>query len=117
MQDRTILGLTGQVVLKSNDGEDKQFLARIDSGATSSSIDINLIKSLNFKSTKRHRVVKSASGIKKRPIIYANVTIRGKEMEAEFTLADRGHMTYQILIGQNILKEGKFLIDPLLEEK
>tara|TARA_Y100000310_G_C20498798_1_gene722883 strand:- start:382 stop:735 length:354 start_codon:yes stop_codon:yes gene_type:complete len=117
MRDRTILGLTGQVILKSNDGEDKQFVARIDSGATSSSIDISLAKLLNFKPTKKHRIVKSASGIKRRPIVNANVKIKGKEMLAEFTLADRGHMTYQILIGQNILKEGKFMIDPLLEEK
>ena len=117
MQDRTILGLTGQVTLKNNEGKDKQILARIDSGATSSSIDISLAKLLNFKPTKKYRIVKSASGIKRRPIVNAIVTIKGTKMEAEFTLADRKHMTYQILIGQNVLKEGKFLIDPLLEEK
>ena len=117
MQNRTILGLTGHVILKNDNGEDKQLLARIDSGATSSSIDISLAKLLNFKPLKKYRVVKSASGIKKRQMVNAKVVIQGTQMEAEFTLADRGHMTYQILIGQDILKEGKFIIDPLLEEK
>ena len=35
-------------------------------------------------------------------------------MEAECTVADRSHMKYKMLIGQNVLKKG-FIIDP--EEK
>ena len=33
-------------------------------------------------------------------------------MKSEFTIADRTHMKYKILVGQNILKEG-FLVDPM----
>ena len=40
-------------------------------------------------------------------------TLKGIILEEEFTLADRSHMTYRILLGQNILKKGNFLIDPL----
>jgi hypothetical protein len=116
MENRTILGLTGKVTLEGNKGS-KLIMARIDSGATSSSIDTSLAELLELRPTKKFRIVKSASGIKRRPIINAKVTIKGTQMEAEFTIADRGHMTYQMLIGQNILKEGKFLIDPLMEEK
>jgi len=39
------------------------------------------------------------------------------EIEDEFTLADRSHMTFPMLIGQNILTKGKFLIDPLKERE
>lgn len=111
---RTILGLIGPVVLQGNNGEEKVVTARIDSGATSSSMDIQLAEKLQLGPVLRTRLVKSASGVKKRSIVLARVNIKGTVIEEEFTLADRSHMTYQILIGQNILKKGRFLIDPLL---
>ena len=40
------------------------------------------------------------------------IKMNGLVIEAEFTLADRAHMNYPLLIGQNILKKGNFLIDP-----
>ena len=113
--ERTSLGLTGSVILEGSNGEEKLLTARIDSGATSSSIDLTLAEKLKLGPTLRTRLVKSASGVKKRPIVLAKVNIAGTIIEAEFSLADRSHMTYQILIGQNVLKKGKFLIDPLLE--
>ncbi len=59
----------------------------------------------------KSKLVKSAHGNKLRPVINVKVKLAGKKMNAEFTLADRSHMKYRCLIGQNILKEG-FLIDP-----
>lgn len=112
--ERTILGLVGHVTLQGNNGDEKEVTARIDSGATSSSIDIQLAEKLQLGPILRTRLVKSASGVKKRSIVSAKVNIKGRVIEAEFSLADRSHMTYQILIGQNILKKGGFLIDPLL---
>ena len=112
MGERDILGLVEKVVLIGNNGEEK-LVARIDSGAITSSIDSNLAKKLDLGPSIRSKVVKSAVGIEKRPIVEAEVKINGTTMKNEFTLADRKHMTYQILIGQNILKQGKFLIDPL----
>jgi len=38
--------------------------------------------------------------------------MEGLVLNAEFSLADRGHMTYPLLVGQNILRKGNFLIDP-----
>ena len=38
-----------------------------------------------------------------------------KKIKAQFTLADRSHMRYPVLIGQNILKQG-FLINPNKDE-
>ena len=40
-------------------------------------------------------------------------TLGTTELEGDFTLANRSHMTYALLIGQNILKAGHFLVDPL----
>lgn len=115
MKDRPLLGLT-ELVTVINDIE-VQVIARIDSGATSSSIDSSLAEQLSLKPSIKIKVVKSASGIAERPIVKAKVKIHNVIIAADFTLADRGHMTYPLLIGQNILKEGKFLIDPLKVRK
>ena len=114
MTKRPILGLIGEVFLKSDNYQAK-ITARIDSGATSSSIDSSLVEQFQLGPVLRSKIIKSASGIKERPIIKATIKIAGRVIESEFNVADRSHMTYQILIGQNVLKKGQFLIDPLLE--
>ncbi|MBN2141880.1 ATP-dependent zinc protease, partial [Candidatus Woesearchaeota archaeon] len=43
----------------------------------------------------------------------AKIVLGGKEIESKFTLADRSHMKYPVLIGQNILRKN-FLIDPVI---
>ena len=113
MNERPILGLTEPITVIGNNNQKEEVLARIDSGATASSIDLNVAAKLELGPITRSKVVKSASGIGKRPIVKAKIIINGMEIEEEFTLADRSHMTYPILIGQNILLEGKFLIDPM----
>jgi len=109
--EKVILGLTEKIILVGN--KEINLTARIDTGATSSSVDSKLAEDLALGPVIREKVVKSASGIKKRPIVKAKIILKNIELEGEFTLADRKHMTYPILIGQNILKKGKFLIDPL----
>ncbi|HIJ11315.1 TPA: hypothetical protein HA278_04625 [Candidatus Woesearchaeota archaeon] len=114
MGGRKVLGLVEPVTVHG-DTQSEHLIARIDSGATASSIDTALAEKLQLGPVTREKIVKSASGVSRRPIIVAKITIDGEEMEEEFTLADRTHMTYKMLVGQNILKKGAFLIDPLKE--
>ena len=58
------------------------------------------------------KLVKSASGKGRRPVVGVKVKIDGLILEDDFTLAERKHMMYPVLIGRNILKAGNFLIDP-----
>lgn len=109
---KVILGLTEEVTLVGAKGEKETVIARIDTGATSSSIDTGLAGKLELGPVIRSKLVKSAAGSKKRPIVRAKIKMDGQIIEEEFSLADRSHMTYQMLIGQNILKKGNFLIDP-----
>lgn len=58
-------------------------------------------------------VVKTSEGTEMRPVISLDVTINGHEVkDAQFNLNDRSHMEHPILIGQNILEKGDFLVDP-----
>ncbi len=108
-KDKAVLGLTEIVTLKGN--EEKEVLARIDTGATKSSMDLSLASELGLGPVVDSKLVKSAHGSKLRPVIEVDMEIKGEELEALFTLADREHMKFEVLIGQNVLKNG-FLVDP-----
>ncbi|PWJ57556.1 hypothetical protein CLV98_10626 [Dyadobacter jejuensis] len=107
--------------------------ARIDSGATSSSIHCSSVKLIqegetpvlkvkldskrgapehcfttsNFKET----VVKNSSGLaEKRYVIKTVIELFGRKIRTEFSLANRKKMRYPILLGRKLLK-GRFIID------
>ncbi len=107
---KIVIGLAEKVDVSHHSGK-KNVVAKIDTGATKSSIDTNLAAELRLGPVIKSKLVKSAHGSKLRPIIEATIELAGKRIKSEFTLADRAHMKYRILIGQNILKDG-FLIDP-----
>ena len=110
LNGKVVIGLTEKLSIYGNPRK-KAVIAKIDTGATKSSIDTNLAEELKLGPVIKSKLVKSAHGSKLRPIIEATIELAGKIIKSEFTLADRAHMKFSILIGQNILKEG-FLIDP-----
>ena len=110
LNGKVVIGLAEKVMVHYPKGR-KNAVAKIDTGATKSSIDTNLAAELRLGPVIKSKLVKSAHGSKLRPIIEAEIELAGKKIKSEFTLADRAHMKYRILIGQNILKDG-FLIDP-----
>ena len=112
MPKRTTLGLTEKVTVIGKNGKKKSTTARIDTGATKSSIDTDLVAELKLGPIIDTTVVKSASGTETRPIIEAEIKIKNQIIKSKFTVAQREHMTYKVLIGQNIMKKQKFLIDP-----
>ena len=111
MAKKTIIGLTAKIEIVGK-GKSKILTARVDTGAEICSMDEHLAKGLNLGPIEKMKKIKSAHGIKHRPVVRANVMISGRKFEkVRFTLADRKHLKYAVLVGQNILKHG-FLIDP-----
>lgn len=108
-KEKIIVGLTEQITLIGQ--KKKNVIAKIDTGADKSSIDLKLAAELKLGPVVKVSLIKSASGSRKRPIITANVVFAGRKMKVYFSIADRAHMKYRVLIGRNILKKG-FLIDP-----
>ncbi|MFH1589234.1 MAG: RimK/LysX family protein [archaeon] len=108
--EKTVVGLLEHVKLNGHD-IDEVILARMDTGATNSTIDLQLASKLRLGPVIESKVVRSTHGTKLRPVIETEIEICNKKITARFTLADRSKMKYQVLVGQNILKQG-FLIDP-----
>ncbi|MBW2989778.1 RimK/LysX family protein [Candidatus Woesearchaeota archaeon] len=112
---KTVIGLVESSTILAKDNVKKTIMAKIDTGASKSSIDVNLASQLKLGPIIKSKLVKSASGNKLRPVIESTIELAGKRIKAEFTLADRWHMKYRVLIGQNILKHG-YLIDASLKK-
>jgi hypothetical protein len=112
MQDKTIIGLIEKIEVIGKKRKKIELLARIDTGATKSSIDKKIAMELELGPVIKTKLIKSAHGHSFRPVINVNIVMEGKKMRGEFSLADRKHMKYKVLLGQNILRNG-FLIDPM----
>jgi len=110
---RTVIGLTEYVTVFGK--EEKKVKARVDTGATKSSMDIFLARELHLGPVLTRRKVKSAHGIKVRPVIQCDIMFAGRRMKALFTVTDRNHMKYRMLIGQDVMKKANVIIDPSIE--
>ena len=113
--DKIIIHIREQITILGRNGSDKTLMAKIDTGATRSSIDTRLASELKLGPIVMTKLIKSAHGNSLRPIVDANIEIAGKKIHTQFTIADRKHMKYKVLIGVNTLREDGFLIDPLKE--
>ena len=109
--NKYVLGLTENIVIQGKNGQKEKVIARIDTGATQSSMDVKLAAQLQLGPIIKTKFVKSASGSSIRPIVEVKIELAGHEINAEFSLANRSHLKYRVLIGQNILDE-RFIIDP-----
>ena len=105
-----IIGVVEKVKIVGN-GFEKEIMARIDTGASKNSIDMKLASKLKMGPVIQSTFIKSAHGSRLRPVIEGEIEIKGKKLQTRFTMADRSHMKYPVLIGRDVLKEG-FLIDP-----
>ncbi len=102
--------------------------ARIDTGAAHSSLDARSIEpvgenevvftlpeKLGGRRVRRklvgwHVVKSSDGGSERRPIVTLPIVLGGQRVVSQFTLNDRSHMDYPLLIGRNTLS-GRFLVD------
>lgn len=109
--EKIIVGLTEKVKFETKEGKKRTVIAKIDTGASKSSLDLKLASELKLGPVIKSKLIKSAHGNRLRPIVPAIIKLAGKKMKAHFTLADRGHLRYRVLIGINVLKRG-FLVDP-----
>lgn len=112
------------------------FLSRIDTGATTSAIDVQNLKvferdgkkwvsftlanrdtgeTYEFEKPRRKRIrVKRIIEDEHRPMVEMDVKMGGKKFKADFTVTERTDFEYQALIGRNILS-GRSIVDVSLQ--
>lgn len=109
-KDRAVIGFIEPVTC-INKRKRKHVRARIDSGATKSSIDEQLAKQLGIGPILGEKTIRNAHGSVKRKIVEVTILLSDKEITEKFTIADRSNLRFPVLIGRNVLRKG-FLIDP-----
>lgn len=127
--NRTILSDTEEIQLIGFN-QNNAIEARVDTGAGQCSLHAEQIKTsdelVEFTfNGKRYRmnitgnqgVSSSDGGEETRPVVTFGVKLGGQVFEGiSFNLNDRSNMPHKILIGQNLLEQGRFLIDPTKEK-
>jgi hypothetical protein len=111
VRNKSVIGLT-ELVKLVNGEKSKKVVARIDTGATQSSIDTTLAMQLNLGPIISSKLVKSSHGTTLRAVVKGSVVLAKKRIRAKFNVADRRHMRYKVLLGRNVLRKKHFLIDP-----
>ncbi|MFH1398528.1 MAG: RimK/LysX family protein [Candidatus Woesearchaeota archaeon] len=109
MARKIVLGAVEEIKIIGTDGE-RFVKARIDTGAKLCSIDMLLVSELRLGPITEAKKIRSANGRSLRLIINVEFVLKGKRCIAKFTVADRSHMSYPMIIGRNVLEDG-FVID------
>lgn len=116
-------------------GVDKEVKAKLDTGATTSSINAEILGKpdknsesggmIKFQFTNGEGIkevferpivrwvqIKSRAGADlRRPVVRMKLCVASRWIEEEVNLADREDFNYPVLIGRNMLKKGKLAVD------
>jgi RimK family alpha-L-glutamate ligase len=99
------IGFTEQVVVSGTSGR-KSVVAKSDSGAARTSIDLRLAADIGAGPI--HTVSRVRSGSSKRskarPVVDLVVGIGGEQYTVAANIEDRTHMSYPLLLGRDVLK-------------
>jgi len=113
MKERIIIGPIEYVKVIGHNGE-ARVKGKIDTGATRTSVDVWLAANIGLGPTVDVAKVKSAllDEVRSRPLVRAIVEIGSEQFALPVSVDDRSDMRYPVLVGMDILKLGRFLIDP-----
>jgi len=112
-KERIIIGPIEYVKVIGHNGE-ARVKGKIDTGASRTSVDVWLAANIGLGPTGDVAKVKSAlaTQVRTRPLVRGVVEVGGVKFALHVTVNDRSVMRYPVLIGMDILRSGRFLIDP-----
>lgn len=117
-EDTKTIKAIEEVKIIDSDGRSEKVLAKIDTGAWSSTIDISLAKKLGLLRKSKILMTRkklSSLGEEQRPVIALSFWLAGSKIVTRATVSDRKLLRYPILIGRIDLQG--FLISPIIEKE
>ena len=111
------IGASEEIKVRGMDGKRVPVMAKIDTGAWSSSIDKQFAKVLGL--TEKDNILWygkkiSAMGEERRPTIGVTFRLAGRKIATKMSVADRRRLTYKVLLGRSDLNG--FLVRPWIDE-
>lgn len=110
---RKVIGIIQEVVVRGPGGE-IQVRAKVDTGATRTTLDTDLAKRLGLGPVLRHVRTRAAAADhpEQRDVVSAVLVIAGETFEVQVAVTDRGDMKYHMIVGMDVLRRSGFLISP-----
>lgn len=105
VRDTVTIGFTEQVVVRGTGGT-KTVVAKSDSGAARTSVDIRLAADIGAGPIHTVSRVRSGSSkrAKTRPVVDLVIGIGGEQRTVAANIEDRSHMSHRLLLGRDVLK-------------
>jgi hypothetical protein len=112
-----VIGRNVIVSIVTPDG-DVDILAKIDTGAYSSSLDESFFKKLNLdEKVIKNKMVRNVHGEESRDVYDIDVIIKGMKISSELNVFDRSQMKYKMIIGRQDIKKLGALVDVTKKDK
>lgn len=108
MSGSPIVGLVEEVVV-GGERTTATVLAKCDTGAKRTSIDLALARELGLGEDADEVRVRSSNGVEDRSVYAFDVELRGKTHEVYASVTDRSAMRYDVIIGRDVLRS--YLVD------
>lgn len=102
-----------EITIKTKDDKRMKVMAKIDTGAWASSIDINLARDLGLYNNNNvlwYKNTLNAMGKEERPVIDLTFWLSGRRIKTTVSVTDRKDLTYKFLVGRSDLTG--FLVNP-----
>lgn len=94
----------------------KTILAKIDTGAYSTSVDNTIVEELGLEEHPRQKLVRTGFGVEEvRDRVDILFRLHGKDIQTDASFTDRSQMRYPMIIGRRDIKG--FLVDPKRKKK
>lgn len=113
---RKKIGVKENILIFDSENTPHPYVAKIDTGAYRSSIDRDLAEQYGLlkNGNSYRKTIKSALGKEERHIVPLKFIIAGEQISTEATIAARGHLKHEILVGRRDL--APFIIDPTIKK-
>ncbi len=110
---KTVIGVIEEVTLRGPAGEIR-VRAKIDTGATRTSLDTDLAKKLGLGPVERRIRTRSAAADRpeERDVVKAILVIDSEVFETHAAVTDRKDLKYHMIGGMDVLRKSGFLISP-----
>lgn len=108
----TTLGVIEDVVVLGNNGREMVVPSKIDTGAWHTSIDAGLLDELGNYPVVDYVSVANAHGVEDRPLVELSIILHGVPITTCATVSTRDGLEQKILVGNEALQHGWFLVDP-----
>ena len=112
-----VIGRNVIVSIITPDG-DVDILAKVDTGADSSSLDETFFKNLNLdERVIKNKMVRNVHGEEKRDVYEIDIIAKGIKISSELNVFDRSDMKYKMIIGRQDIKKLEALVDVTKKDK